>query len=234
MMVVLLPLRFAFAADPPQGKQAEAAGIQVSVVARFVSLTPALLRNQKLEVGELFTVKKTGEKIHGRFLDDEDVNKIIRATQASEQSTVLTAPRATLRDGEKGSIAVAQQQAYVSGWTEPAAGEKRKAKISTAQTGVFLDITPHVSADRKYITLAINSRVSQLMQLKSGIWDKAPQENLKVQQPIMQEAQVETVISIPDDGTIALIVDRKDNLKENRDTIVLLLISPTIIGAGTQ
>ena len=71
------------------------------------------------------------------------------------------------------------------------------------------------------------------MELKNGIWDKAPQENLKVQLPIIQMAQVETVISIPDDGTIALIVDRKDNLKENRNTIVLLLISPTIGGAGT-
>ncbi len=234
LMVVLLPLGFAFAADPVPGKPREAAGIQVSIVSRFVSLSPALLRDRKLEVGELFTVKKTGEKIHGRFLDDEDVNKIIRATQASEQSTVLTAPRRTLRDGEQGSVIVAQQQAYVSGWTEPAAGEKRKEQISTAQTGVFLDVTPHVSADRKYITLAINSRVSQLMDLKNGIWDKAPQEKLKVQLPIMQMAQVETVISIPDDGTIALIVDRKDDLKENRDRIVLLLISPTIIGAGTQ
>ena len=49
----------------------------------------------------------------------------------------------------------------------------------------------------------------------------------------MQMAQVETVISIPDDGTIALIVDRKDDLKENRDRIVLLLISPTILGPQT-
>ena len=231
LIVCLLPLGFAFAADPPPGKPPEAAGIQVSIVSRFISLDPALLRDRKLDVGELFTVKKTGEKIQGRFLDDDAVGEIIRATQATEQSTVLTAPRKTLHDGEKGSIVVAQQQAYVSGWTEPAAGEKRKAQISTAQTGVFLDVTPHVSADRKYITLGIDSRVSQLMELKNGIWDKAPQEKLKVQLPIMQMAQVETVISIPDDGTIALIVDRKDDLKENRNNIVLLLISPTIIGA---
>src|SRR5438105_4732165 len=217
VIFLLLPLGFAGAADPPPSKAREAAGIQVSIVTRFISLTPALLRDRNLEVGELFTVKQTGEKIHGRYLDDEDVAKIIRAVQASEQSTVLTAPRKTLRNGEQGSVIVAQQQSYVSGWTEPPAGQKRKAQISTAQSGVFLDITPHVSADRKYVTVAVNCRLSALMGLKNGIWDNAPQEKLKVQQPIMQTAQVDTVISIPDDGTIALLLDRKDDLKENRD-----------------
>jgi type II secretory pathway component GspD/PulD (secretin) len=235
---MLLLVIFAFsgasqllAAAPPQvaDKLREAAGIEVSIETRFVSMKPALLREQKVKLEPLFTVKKTDEKISGQFLDSDDVNAIIRAAQADVDATVMTAPRITLLNGQQGSVVVAQQQAYVSGWTEAVAGQKRKEQISTAQTGVTLDITPSVSANRKYITLAINPRVSQLMELKNVIWNKAPQENLKVQQPVMQVAEVDTVISIPDEGTFAVVVDRKDNLKENRDRILLLLIRPAII-----
>jgi hypothetical protein len=50
LMVLTLPLGFAAAADPPPGKLDKAAGVQISIVARFISLTPALLRDQKLEL----------------------------------------------------------------------------------------------------------------------------------------------------------------------------------------
>ena len=83
----------------------------------------------------------------------------------------------------------------------------------------------------RVITLAMNARVSQLEALNNVIWDKAPQEKLTVQQPVMQLREVNTVISVPDDGTVALVLDRKDDLKEARDRTLLLLISPTIIGA---
>src|SRR5688572_28501373 len=114
-----------------------------------------LLRQTKLKLEPLFTVKKTGEKITGQFLDSDDVTGIIRAAQATVDATVLTAPRMTLLNGQQSSVIVAQQQAYVSGWTEAVAGQKRKEQISTAQTGVSVDVMASVNGNRKYITLAI-------------------------------------------------------------------------------
>jgi hypothetical protein len=210
-------------------KLREVQAIRISIEARFLTVTQAFLNEQKLQLEELFTVKKTGEKVTGKFIDMDREAQLIRAVAASKEMTVLTAPRLVLLNGQRDSIIVAQQQAYVSGWSEPKEGEKRKEQISTAQTGIFLDLTGFVSADRKYVTLAINPRISQLQELKTVVWDKAPQENLKVQQPVMQLCEVNTVISIPDEGTLALVINRRDDLKENRDRIVLLLLRPTIL-----
>ena len=52
--------------------------------------------------------------MQGSFLDDFQVNFLIRATQASFNSTTLTAPRVTVFNGQQAFVVVAQQQAYVS------------------------------------------------------------------------------------------------------------------------
>src|SRR5690606_26071367 len=52
--------------------------------------------------------------IQGSFLDDFQVNFLIRATQAAVNSTVLTAPRVTVFNGQQAYVVIAQQQAYVS------------------------------------------------------------------------------------------------------------------------
>jgi len=210
-------------------KLREATGIQVSIEARFVSLPTKLMREQKLDLPELFTVKKTGEKIRGQFMDSDRVNEITRAVGAADDATVLTAPRATILNGQQASVVVAQQQAYISGWSDPDENGKRKQEVSTADTGVFLDVQATVSADRKYVTLVVKPRVSQLVELKNASWDKAPEENLKIQKPVMQLSEVNTIVSVPDEGTFALLIDRKDDLQQGRDHTLMLLLRPTII-----
>jgi type II secretory pathway component GspD/PulD (secretin) len=132
---------------------------------------------------------------------------------------------------------VLEQQAYVSGYGEPNPDGKRKEQISTAQSGIELEMTPTVSADRKYVTLAMHPRVSQLLGLTLAVWEKAPGEKLKVQKPNLAVQEVNTIVSVPDRGTLALLLkgDQEQIKKSNQqmgvplDTAALLLLKPTII-----
>jgi len=113
---------FAFAADPLPGKPREAAAFR-SV--SWPDSSRSLPRFCGIEAGSRGTVhgeENRGKKSTAGFLDDDAVGEIIRATQASEQSTVLTAPRKTLRDGEKGSSSSRSSRPCQGGLgTEPVA-----------------------------------------------------------------------------------------------------------------
>ena len=51
------------------------------------------------------------------FLDDFQVSLLLRATQASQYSSTLTAPRLTLFNGQRAFVVVATETAYVSDLT---------------------------------------------------------------------------------------------------------------------
>jgi len=204
--------------------------IEVIVDARLLSVTPRFLADQKLQVDEMFTVKKTGEKINAQFLDPARVADILKSAKSAKDVTTLTVPRVAAFVGQQGLGVVAQQQAYVRAWTEAKPGQARREIIDTAQTGVFLELIPSVSPDRKYVTLVMHPRVSQLLDLKPVPWDKAPGENLMVQRPDMDVWEVNTTISIPDEGTLVVrLKHQTEQFKEAADKALLLLLRPRII-----
>jgi type II secretory pathway component GspD/PulD (secretin) len=151
------------------------------------------------------------------------VNFLIRATQASINSTVLTAPRVTVFNGQSAFVLVAQQQAYVSD-LEAVTGDGVglfNPIIDTVQTGVRLVVQPTVSADRKYVTLSLQPQVSSLVSLTTfPVFGIANQNNgggngggnggqtqvfqATIQLPILDITSVNTIVSVPDGGTLLL------------------------------
>jgi type II secretory pathway component GspD/PulD (secretin) len=83
------------------------------------------------------------------------------------------------------------------------------------QTGstVTLSVTPIVSADRKYVTLAMSPNVTQLVSLASfpvyNVFTPAsggPAQVIQgqIQLPVTQTETVSTIVSVPDGGTLML------------------------------
>src|SRR6185437_16343299 len=91
------------------------------------------------------------------FLDDFQVQLLLRATQASVTSTIVQAPRITLYNGQRAYVVVALEQAYVSNLIAVVGtGVSGFQPVpSTVESGVVLDVTATVSADRKYVTLTL-------------------------------------------------------------------------------
>jgi general secretion pathway protein D len=99
------------------------------------------------------------------------VTALLRATQATRNATVVTAPRVTLFNGQRAYVLVATQLAYVSDISSNTGGGDLAVgfdpTIDIVSSGVVLDVAATVSADRKYVTLTLRPQLSTLVDLRS-------------------------------------------------------------------
>jgi type II secretory pathway component GspD/PulD (secretin) len=208
-------------------------------------------------------------QIHGSYgtvLDDLQVQFLIKATQENTNARSLQAPRVTVLNGESATLSVTNDQSYISNFqvqqSAASAGVGNASTIfatlqptvSTITSGVILNITPTISADKKYVTLRILTNNTALLSL-----EPFPVEVIGGQPPVdifipnLQTTQVQTRITVPDKGTLLLggqkLTDETDQeagvpilgklpvlgrLFNNRSTsrdqkVLLILVTPTII-----
>ena len=93
--------------------------------------------------------------LSGTYLDNFAVQFLLRATQAQQNSTVVTAPRVTLSNGQRGYVVVSTQTAYVSD-LEPIVGTRSVGFDPTISISVriLLDVTAPLALP-KYVTLTL-------------------------------------------------------------------------------
>lgn len=165
--------------------------------------------------------------VTGRFLDDIQVDFLVEATQADQRSVQLTAPRLTFTNGQRAFIAVSTSTTFVSDLT-PVVGSSAGAFdpiISTISTGVVIDITGVASADRRYVTLTVLTTQSKLSFAQDRVIQGATGGgggtggaagvgtggagggeifSAPIQVPVIDATQLNTTVTIPDQGTVLL------------------------------
>ena len=161
--------------------------------------------------------------LSGTYLDSFSVQFLLNATQASQTSTLLTAPRVTLFNGQRAYVLVANQRAYVSNLDAVVGNNSQsfQPEIDVVNSGVVLDVQATVSADRKYVTMTLRPQLAQLLNLFTFNFQSAsavaapPVGTIGgvvstnatsgfVQQPEIQLTEVRTTVSVPDGGTLLL------------------------------
>ncbi len=209
---------------------------------------------------------------YGAVIDDLQANFLIRATLAHGDSKILNAPKVTVLNGESAAIRVENEISYVSDWEIEqttalgAAGAAGGLVLTTANPtvdyildGVVLNVTPTISADKKYVILRITTSFSQVKEFDTRfVGETTGGRAFEVQLPLRQIADVRTRVSVPDGGTL-LIGGQKisgeagkeqgvpvlskipviGRLFENRskikdESILLILVKPTIIIQSEQ
>lgn len=158
--------------------------------------------------------------ITARFLDDIQVDFLVEATQADQRSVTLTAPRLTFTNGQRAFITVSTQTTFVSD-LQPVTGASSGAfdpVVTPITDGVLLDISGTVSADRRYVTLTVQTALTsnnlegavRTLSLQgaaggggtvggdAGIFEGV------IQQPVVTATQLNTTVTVPDQGTIML------------------------------
>ncbi|MCH2148977.1 MAG: type II and III secretion system protein, partial [Phycisphaerales bacterium] len=98
-----------------------------------------------------------------QYMDDIQVDLLIKATQADKRAVTLTAPRLTFYNGQQAWITVNTQRSYVSGLT-PITGEAAGAfepEIGILATGFVLDVKGSVSSDRRYVTMNVHFQLTK-------------------------------------------------------------------------
>jgi len=154
--------------------------------------------------------------LFGSFLDNIQVDFLIRATQADSRTTVLTAPQLVLFNGQRAWVAVAVSQGFVS-QLNPVVGQGAVAQApqtSTVSSGASLDVQATVSADRRYITMTLRPSLSRLLDLQTipfsggaaggGFGGGGAALPAFVQLPTLAQQRLSTTVSVPDKGTLLL------------------------------
>ncbi|MDA1194365.1 MAG: hypothetical protein O2894_04205 [Planctomycetota bacterium] len=159
------------------------------------------------------------------FLDDTQLEVILRAVEKSERIQEITAPRITVYNTQRANVSMLNQVSYVQDYEVEIAQASNIANpvIQTIQDGIVLDVRPVVSADRRFVQLELRPTVAVLQRpiptfstsLAAGpISANAP---VILQIPELQVSRVRTTVNMPDEGTL-LLGGLKFYVKDNRES----------------
>jgi general secretion pathway protein D len=169
------------------------------------------------------------------YLDDIQVDLLVKATQADERSISLAAPRLTFFNGQSAWISITEEQAYVQGLTATSGSGSGAflPQIGTIQTGVMLFLKGAASADRRYVTMNVNFQKSELKTIGTAAATGAAggggiggggssQFAGQVQLPTIAVQQLRVTTSVPDKGT-AMLGGYRDSVEFETEAGVPLL-----------
>lgn len=155
--------------------------------------------------------------ISGTFLDDFQVDFLIRATQASVSSANVNAPRVTLYNGQEALLMVVRRQYYVADLTPVVGGDAGlfDPTIEALDTGIIFYVRAAVTPDRKYVDMdlrpvltSFNSFTTFSFQEGQPGGDGTDGGNAvagaQVMLPDLTITTVQTYVTVPDGGTLML------------------------------
>lgn len=176
--------------------------------------------------------------IAGQFLDDIQVDFLVKATQADRRNVQLTAPRLTFANGQIANIVVATQVAFVSDLT-PVVSQSSAAfdpQLDVVSEGVRLLVEGYVSADRRYVTMNVSTSTSKIdgftnapiTAIAGGTAVNSAALQSFIQRPTVTVTQVNTSVTIPDQGTCLLGGQRIANENEVETGVPILSKIPIL------
>ena len=146
--------------------------------------------------------------VSGSFLDNLQVDFLIRATTANQRSSVVQAPRLMMFNGQRANISVGRNQQYVSSVRpQLAEGVVGFTPIAAnAFSGTSLDVEGVISADRKYVTVTV--RTAQLKEPRFTDFEvqraSGNSPGVFIRLLDQETTSINTTVSIPDGGTVLM------------------------------
>ena len=161
---------------------------------------------------------------YGGFLDDLQVDYLLRATQARNDTKTLSSPRATVMSGEPAVFNLSSyfqfalppetSMGYQPGLALGAVGTQTAVvpQYIDVITGNSLQMTPTISKDKKHVLLTIDVlrnrlvgiRRQQVETIVTGATGQSQTMRLQVETPETEAAELSTRVSVPDGGTLLL------------------------------
>lgn len=146
--------------------------------------------------------------IAGSFLDNLQVDFLIRATQANSRSSIVQAPRQVMLNGQAVVITIETFRTYISS-IQPVVGDNVALPTpvpAEARSGLQVWVQGVVSEDRRYTTLSISFRqrgeaTFERYELQRGSGNSP---SIFLLLPSQSELTYQATVSIPDGGTVLL------------------------------
>ena len=171
------------------------------------------------------------------FLSDLEVYLFITAVQGDTRSNLVQAPKVTSFNGAPALVSNFTSRNYVQTLT-PIVGNGAVAflpQIGTIPDGVILNVTPVVSADRRYVRMTLAPNFTTFIQFDNytipaavgggGLGGQSSAINAQIQLPVFSFTTVNTTVTVPDGGTILLGGVKR--LREERREFGVPILSKT-------
>jgi general secretion pathway protein D len=168
-----------------------------------------------LTLGEPGTLNSAGGlSLQALFLDDTNVNLVLRAVAKYQTSNIVNSPSLTLRSGQRGNVKGLTTRTYVRDF-EPEIAQAAviaQPELDNVKNGVVLDVRAVASADRRFITLELRPTVIDLVPDEDG--NDLRQETVSlgtqnssdvtIELPELRIQRLRTTATVPDGGTLLL------------------------------
>ena len=177
----------------------------------FVPLKPAQasLRAPALQPGAVVHPESLGVA----FLSDTQLFQVMQAAQGDRRTNVMQAPRLLISNGQTGSVDVTETPLFLTGLNVVPAGDGGVVvtpKQEPVKLGLQVTAQPQVSADRRFVRLALKVNLSNLAEVPlvpvqvpvqgtKGAGNSALQ--MFLQQPQISELNIDNTVNIPDGNT---------------------------------
>ncbi|MCP3918265.1 MAG: hypothetical protein GY711_22165 [bacterium] len=159
------------------------------------------------------------------YLNDLELELIMRAVSKSERVELVTAPRILVHNTARANLSVLNQVAYVQDFDVEIAQAASIADpiVAVIQDGVILDVRPVVSADRRFITLELRPTIAVLQRpIAERVTTLGSQNSVTIQLPEVEIQRVRTSIPIPDGGTVMLGGMKESERQDQRSGVPIL------------
>jgi type II secretory pathway component GspD/PulD (secretin) len=165
------------------------------------------------------------------YLNDMQLEMVLRAVSKSERAELVTAPRVLVFNTARANIAVMNQVAYVKDFDVQIAQAASIADpiIDVVQDGVVLDVRPVVSADRRFILMELRPTIAELQRpIPERVTTLGSQNSVTIQLPEVEIQRVRTSIPMPDGGTVMLGGLKVSDKQDNRSGVPILNKIPIV------
>ncbi|MCB9894668.1 MAG: hypothetical protein H6839_09475 [Planctomycetes bacterium] len=189
---------FFFQDMPPSGN------VRIDQRARIENLFDKSLGGQRGGVG---LTDQGGMTFQMAFVDNPEVNAILRAVRKRERATLITAPRLTVHNTQRGHVSVLNEVAYIRDFdTNTATGVAvADPVVDVIRDGIVLDVRPTISADRRYITLELRPTLATLLRpIPTFTTSLGVGTPVAIQTPQLTLQRIRTTITVPDGGSFVI------------------------------
>lgn len=166
-----------------------------------------------------------GLSLQYAFLDDTEVEVVLRAVSKQERSEQIDAPRLLIYNNARANMNYLRQLSYIKDFDVEIAQAAAVANpiIGTVYDGVSLDVRPVVDSDLKFITMELRPSVVTLQTpIPTFTTTLGVGQPISIQLPEVTLQRVRTTVTMPDGGTMMLGGMRLVERQNLRSTVPLL------------
>jgi type II secretory pathway component GspD/PulD (secretin) len=148
-----------------------------------------------------------GLSLQYAFLDDTEVEAVLRAVSKQERSEQIEAPRLLIYNNTRSSMHVLRNISYIKDFEVEIAQAAAVANpvSGTVHVGVALDVRPVVDSDLKFITMELRPTVMTLqLPIPNFTTTLGVGQPISIQLPEVTLQRVRTTVTMPDGATMML------------------------------